>query len=122
MAAGRFRHRDALLEHLQHRPVPLLHHTQLHQHTRLPPPRPLMDRSEATSTPESPQPARSVAKEPELLSPGYRNRVRKLSPGNQNRDVKHLPGSHKGPGGHDLPDSSQYGGSSHPPHKMGAVQ
>ncbi len=37
----------------------------------------------------------SVAKEPELLSPSYRNRVRKLSPGNQNRSVKHLPGSHK---------------------------
>jgi hypothetical protein len=63
-------------------------------HTRLPPPRPLMDRSEATSTPESPQPGRSVAKEPELLSPSYRNRVRKLSPRNQNRDVKHLPGWH----------------------------
>jgi hypothetical protein len=39
---------------------------------------------------------RSSAKEPELLSPSYRNRVRKLSPGNQNRGVKHLPGSHTG--------------------------
>jgi len=41
--ASHLRDRDALLEHLQHRPVPLLHRTQLHQHTRLPPPRPLMD-------------------------------------------------------------------------------
>ena len=53
-----------------------------------------MERSEATGKPESPQPGRSVAKEPELLSRSYRNRVRKLSPGNQNQGVKHLPGSH----------------------------
>jgi hypothetical protein len=43
---------------------------------------------EATSA-GKPQPGRSVAKEPELLSPSYRNRVRKLSPGKQNRDVRH---------------------------------
>jgi hypothetical protein len=30
-----------------------------------------------------------------LLSPGRRNRVRKLSPRSQNRGVKHLPGSHR---------------------------
>ena len=28
---------DALVQHFQYRPVPLLHRTQLHQHTRLPP-------------------------------------------------------------------------------------
>jgi hypothetical protein len=27
----------------QHRAIPMLHRTQLRQHTRLPPPRPLMD-------------------------------------------------------------------------------
>jgi hypothetical protein len=42
------------LEYFLHCPVPLLHRTQLRQHARLPPPRPLMDRSEATGTPESP--------------------------------------------------------------------
>jgi hypothetical protein len=52
------------------------------------------------------------------LSPSYRNHVRKLSPRNQNRDVKHLPGSHTR---HDLPDSSQYGYSSHPRSRMRAV-
>ena len=81
-----------------------------------------MDRSEATRMPESPQPGRSVAKEPELLSPSYRNRVRKLSPRNQNRGVKHLPGSHKVKSGDDLPDSSQDGSSSHPSRRMRAVQ
>ena len=94
ITAGHLSHRSALLEHLQHRPVTLLHDTQLHQHTRLPPPRPLMDRSEATEMPQSPQPGRSVAHKPELLSPSYRNRVRKLSPRNQNQGVQHLPGSH----------------------------
>ena len=34
MAAGHLGNRQALLQDLQHRPVPLLHHTQLHQHTR----------------------------------------------------------------------------------------
>ena len=81
-----------MMGRLPRHPVPPDH--KLHQHTRLPPPRPLMDRSEATRMPESPQPGRSVAKEPELLSPSYRNHVRKLSPRNQNRGVKHLPGSH----------------------------
>jgi hypothetical protein len=33
------RHRRAFLQDLQHSPIPLLHDTQLHQHTRLPPPR-----------------------------------------------------------------------------------
>jgi hypothetical protein len=31
------RHRHALVQDLQHSPIPLLHDTQLHQHTRLPP-------------------------------------------------------------------------------------
>ena len=31
-----------------------------------------------------------TASQPELLSPSYRNRVRKLSPRNQNRSVEHL--------------------------------
>src|SRR5581483_4101981 len=35
--ARHLRDRRALLQDLQHRPVPLLHHTQLHQHTRYPP-------------------------------------------------------------------------------------
>jgi hypothetical protein len=38
--------------------------------------------------------ARSVVNVPELLSPTYRNRVRKLSPRNRNSGVKDLPGSH----------------------------
>src|SRR5215469_18647780 len=52
------------------------------------------DRSEAPRKLTSREPARSVARLPELLSASYRNRVRKLSPGNQNQDVQHLPGSH----------------------------
>ena len=51
---GHLRDGDALLEHFQHRPVPLLHRTQLHQHTRLPPLRSVIDRSEATGMPERP--------------------------------------------------------------------
>ena len=35
--ARHIRDRDALVQDFQHRPVPLLGHTQLHQHTRLPP-------------------------------------------------------------------------------------
>lgn len=34
MAAGHLGNRQALLQDLQHRPVTLLHHTQLRQHTR----------------------------------------------------------------------------------------
>ena len=39
--------------HFQHGPVPLLYRTQLRQHTRLPLPRPPMDRREAASAPET---------------------------------------------------------------------
>src|SRR5581483_9293092 len=35
--ARHLRDADAFFQDLQHRPVPLLHHTQLHQHTRHPP-------------------------------------------------------------------------------------
>ena len=53
IAPGHLGDRDAFPGHFQHRPVPLLHRTQLRQHTRLPPPRPPMDRSEEASTPEN---------------------------------------------------------------------
>ena len=88
-------HARAVIEDFQHRPVPLLGHTQLHQHTRPPCLRPLIDRRQAPKQRKSPQAARSVVKVPELLSPTYRNRVRKLSPGNRNSGVQHLPGSHR---------------------------
>jgi hypothetical protein len=54
----------------------------------------LMDRRQAPRQRKTPQAARSVVKEPELLSPTYRNRVRNLSPRNRNSGVKHVPGSH----------------------------
>ncbi len=92
--ARHFNDRRAFLQDLQHRPIPLLHDTQLHQHTRPLSPRSATDRSEADQMRKSRQPVRSVAHLPELLSPSYRNHVRKLSPGNQNQGVQHLPGSH----------------------------
>ena len=74
--------------------VPLLGHTQLHQHNPAPSLQPLIDRRQAPRQPKSPQAARSVTQVPELLSRTYRNHVRKLSPGNRNSDVQHLPGPH----------------------------
>jgi hypothetical protein len=78
----------------QHRPVPLLHDPSS---TSTPGPfrcnRPI-DRSQAPGTRKNRKPVRSVARQPELLSASYRNRVRNLSPGNQNQGVKHLPGQH----------------------------
>ncbi len=53
LPAGHLGHRNAVVQDLQHRAIPLLHRTQLHQHTRQQP-RPLMDRSEATGMPQSP--------------------------------------------------------------------
>ena len=52
------------------------------------------DRRETNQALKSREPARSVAHLPELLSPTYRNRVRKLSPRNRNQGVQHLPDSH----------------------------
>ena len=90
---GHLRHRGAVLQDFQHRPVPLLHDTQLHQHARPLSPRSPADRSKAQDAQTGNQ-FRSVAQLPEPLSASYRNRVRNLSPRNQNHGVKHLPGSH----------------------------
>jgi hypothetical protein len=87
-------------QHLEHRPMPLLGHTQLHQHDRplSPPPR--------TTTAKKPPPARSrtlgaqepgVTHLPEHLSHTYRTRVPKLSPSNRNPSDHHEPETHKGP-------------------------
>jgi hypothetical protein len=94
IAARHLRNRRAFFQNLQHRPVPLLHHTQLHQHTRPPPLRPARDRRETNRTAKGREPPRSVAYLPELPSASSRNRIRNLSPRNQNRCVKHLPDSH----------------------------
>jgi hypothetical protein len=97
--AGHLSHRRALFQDFHHGPIPLLHNTQLHQHTRPPSLRPVVDHSEAPGTPGNQQPrkpVRGVAHLPELLSPSYRNRVRNLSPRNRNRCVKHQPEPHTG--------------------------
>jgi hypothetical protein len=94
IAAGHLSNCGAFLEHFQHSPVPLLHHTQLHQHTQPPCLRPLIDRRQAPRMLTSREPGRSVAHLPELLSASYRNRVRKLSPRNRNQGVHDQPESH----------------------------
>src|SRR5262249_57098023 len=72
---------------------------QLHQHNPAPSLRSPIDRSEATHPQITTQERRSVAHQPELLSPTYRNRVRNLSPSNRTRSVQHQQGSHRLPSG-----------------------
>lgn len=78
------------VQDLQHRPIPLLHHTQLHQHPELLP-RSWNNRRSST---KKDQQQLGVTHLPELVSPRNRNRVRNVSPRNRNRCVKHLPDSH----------------------------
>ena len=60
-----------------------------------PSPQPTGDRRETDPSLKSRElPRRSVAHLPELLSPSYRNRVRKLSPRKRNQGVQHRPDSH----------------------------
>ncbi len=67
--------RHALFQDLRHSPIPLLHDTQLHQHTRLPPPRSARDRSEAPRMRKSRKPARSVAPYRNYCRPGIGTKV-----------------------------------------------
>jgi len=93
--AGHLSDRRSLFQNLQHSPIPLLHDTQLHQHTRSPSLRSAIDRRHAPRMLKRREPGRSVAHLPELLSASYRNRVRKLSPRNRNQGVHDQPESHK---------------------------
>jgi hypothetical protein len=90
-------HRDIsdrrAVQHLKNRPIPLLHHIQLHQHSRLPPPR-LHRRNEAKQALQEAEPSMRVAHLPKRLSPTNRNRVHNLSPTNRNPGVKHEPEKH----------------------------
>ena len=92
VAARDLDHRRAL-EHLQDRPIPLLHDIQLHQHDRLLPDDHEIARKADNQRRER-EPSESVAHLPERLSPTYRNRVRNLSPRNRNPGVKHEPEKH----------------------------
>jgi hypothetical protein len=74
--------------------MPLLGHTQLHQHDRLPPP-PQNDDSEEATTSKIKNPGRGVTHLPEHLSHTYRNRVPKLSPSNRNPGDHHEPETHR---------------------------
>jgi hypothetical protein len=77
------RHDRGTLQHLQHRPIPLLHDIQLHQHDRLLDNDHVIARKADTKRRERDS-SGSVAHLPERLSPTYRNRVRKLSTRNRN--------------------------------------
>src|SRR5438309_4475021 len=79
------------IQDLADRLIPLLHHTQLHQHRR--PPLAANIRNDETK-PLSTEQSESVVDLPEPLSPTYRNRVRTVSPSNRTRPVQHEPGSH----------------------------
>jgi hypothetical protein len=87
-------HHRRAVEDLEHRLIPLLHDTQLHQHDRL-----LPDEHEIAGKDRharrEPELSGSVAHLPERLSPTYRNRVRNLSPRNRNPNVKHEPEKHR---------------------------
>src|SRR6185312_1830122 len=87
---ARYRRHRRPVQHLEDRRIPLLGHTQLHQHRS--PPRPRPERSQREESPAA-APG-SVTHLPELLSHTYRNRVPKLSPSTRNPSDHHEPETH----------------------------
>ena len=92
--AGHHRHRRPV-QNLEDRPMPLLGHTQLHQHDRLPPPSPRTATAKKPTHKRSRTRGQGVTHLPEHLSHTYRNRVPKLSPSNRNPSDHHEPETHK---------------------------
>ncbi len=87
-------HGLAVVDHLTHRGIPLLHKTQLHQHND--PPQP-SNNNVVTSEEGSAPPvenSRGVTQVPEPLSPSYRTRVPELEHTNRSQQVHHDPGQH----------------------------
>ena len=81
----------APVQDLQHRPIPLLHHRQLHQHRR-PLPRSTRPRKEPPQAKINEQWCRPAT---EQMSRRNRTCVPKLSPTYRNPGVQHLPETHK---------------------------
>ena len=97
---GHLRHNSAVAQRFQfqHRRMPLLHHTELHQHDD--PSHSVTTRSPHTEEGSAPPEVdhRGVTQLPEPVSPSYRNRVPEVSHTYRSQRVKHHPGQHTGQG------------------------